>query len=732
MARSTVRSPARVSFRVEWQHGVTRHSPSPPQKAIMARSPIASTAWLVAALTSLAWSQVSALAQEAASAKALLAAELPEFAIARLGGLRFKHPSRVKELAFSPDGRTMATVALLDVRLWDLAEGTLVGLARQGFSTSSPGECRPVFYPPGKTLAVPSRDGLLVWNLTGDHKVRYLGKDHRPRHCAFVSRGALLVWDRFIGASTLEIYDRTVDRQLPAIPLPAPVAEIAVAAETNRVLIAFDNGSVALCDVKTGNRIWPTETEWLKPRPSRPSFLHVAITPNGKTIAIASDGELATFDIVSGEKRNAIKLMDAFVMDLHFITSRGSTMLAAVLQDREVGLGETKYFRPELTLYDVATGKQRSRHELREQQYEFAVSQDGTMLADRSGVNFRLRRLLDFSEPSPRAGHDCDVAYVQVLTKGRLLSWGTDVRSVVWDLAKTEPLLEVVNQDLPFRATGDERLIALCPTEKRMAVSQGKQGIEFWNVDDCTREMNYTTADLSLTAMQFSPHDDLLAYGDEAGNVSLFEFSSGKVQQRWKMWANDSPQSKPIRSSERLPFTESTSISISARASPKIQSLSWSPDGRTLLVGSPSGIRAIELASGVIRAEGFEATEQVDDRFVAFSPDGKLLMELRDGKQCLVTDVASGKLAWKSEAGQHLFLFATSLACSPDSRLIAGAHDDSVRLVEARTGLEVTSFTTGHHRATSICFSADGEQLACGGRNGTVLIFDLEQVLRAP
>ena len=50
---------------------------------------------------------------------------LPEHAVARLGCLRLRHPTTIQHLAFSPDGKRLASWGGRIARLWDVATGKL-------------------------------------------------------------------------------------------------------------------------------------------------------------------------------------------------------------------------------------------------------------------------------------------------------------------------------------------------------------------------------------------------------------------------------------------------------------------------------------------------------------------------------------------------------------------------------------------------------------------------------
>src|SRR5205085_2264989 len=87
---------------------------------------------------------------------------LPEGAVARMGTVRFRHAGTIGGIAYSPDGKTLASVSFAPgagekVRLWDLATGR----ERQCLENS----VAAAFSPDGKTLAVGTTDGVVqLWN----------------------------------------------------------------------------------------------------------------------------------------------------------------------------------------------------------------------------------------------------------------------------------------------------------------------------------------------------------------------------------------------------------------------------------------------------------------------------------------------------------------------------------------------------------------------------------------
>lgn len=151
----------------------------------------------------------------------------------------------------------------------------------------------------------------------------------------------------------------------------------------------------------------------------------------------------------------------------------------------------------------------------------------------------------------------------------------------------------------------------------------------------------------------------------------------------------------------------------------------WSTvNGKPIVPGSTSAAWTLERVIG-----GGDGKSPITDRAnsLAFSPDGKTLAvgsgEPSRGGDITLWDLATGKLV-KNFAERHLdSVFA--LAFSPDGKLLAsGGADKAVRITDLSTGKVVKVFEGHTHHVLGVSWRADGRLLASSGADNVVKVWD--------
>lgn len=143
-------------------------------------------------------------------------------------------------------------------------------------------------------------------------------------------------------------------------------------------------------------------------------------------------------------------------------------------------------------------------------------------------------------------------------------------------------------------------------------------------------------------------------------------------------------------------------------------SVSFSPDGKTLLVGTHNQVLVYDLATKKQTAAWATSTGLV--RSLAFLPGGTKVV-VGAYQSASVWDVATGKK--ERDLPKHRG-FVTSLAISPDGKLLATACDDeAARIVRIDDGSLLQTLDHDGEPVTGVAFSADGKLLATSSGDET-------------
>ena len=166
-------------------------------------------------------------------------------------------------------------------------------------------------------------------------------------------------------------------------------------------------------------------------------------------------------------------------------------------------------------------------------------------------------------------------------------------------------------------------------------------------------------------------------------------------------------------------------IRINTRYEPSMQvdSVAFSPDGKTLANGSMDGtIRLWNTNSGKLKRTLIGQIGFI--KSLTFSPDGKLLASGSDDGSILV---------WDTETGKHEPFLAErvdSISCVSFSRdgsmLVGGSPNGDIYLFDVVTGNSKKTFTGHIGEISHLMFSPDSSKIASACWDGSVRLWDIE------
>jgi WD40 repeat protein/DNA-binding SARP family transcriptional activator len=608
------------------------------------------------------------------------------------------HSNGVVGIAFSPDGRRIATTSRdQTAKVWDAATGqeilTLSGHTGQLFSIA--------YSPDGKRLATASNDKTAkVWDAaTGAELLTLTGHTDVVSEVTFSPDGTRLATSSGFGNTetvdhTAKVWDAASGKELlTLIGHTKGVNAITYSPDGRRLATGSNDNTAKIWDAATGKELLTLAGHTKDVR-------SLAFSPDGKRLATGStDGTAKVWDTATGQFLMTL-FTDSYTVNSIAFDSAGTRILTS----RADGTAK---------VWDAANGQLLLTLAGHSANVGHAVfSPDGTRVATASGD--LTARVWDVSPAGGRewltlANHNGPIRSVAYSGDGRRIATASADRTAkVWDAQTGKELLTLSGH------TDDVRDIVFSPDGSRLATNSSDQTARLWDAATGKELLNVPTESYRNG---FGLHVAISPDGQRIAVPGPGDLNTTTGAGVLKLW--------DIRSGKEL-------LTLTGHRG-AVYGVAFSPDGKRVATGSTditAKVWDISTALNTGAVTGKELLSLVGHTSgvfdVNFSPDGRWI----------ATASVDGARVWDAASGQLLLTLSghtgqvRSSVFSPDgTRLATGGTDGTAKVwdVSPASGRQEQPLTLYGHGTTvhRAIFSPDGKRLVTAGADGTARVYAL-------
>ncbi|MXV77511.1 PQQ-binding-like beta-propeller repeat protein [Candidatus Poribacteria bacterium] len=440
-----------------------------------------------------------------------------------------------EKLEFSPDGKTLVSSSQYltsrnrgmaytqgPIEIWDVDTGEQLAALRSNRVKQV------AFSGDGKCLALTGYAGCVIWDIGTRSKIATFLEVETVR---FSGDGKLLY---LISKDNYTVWDLFAGQEISKVPLDLDESK----PFPERFVLSGDGATLATTDANGEVHVWQSHTDepliTLTSSFTRP-FTSLTVSHDGKTIATSDVLErIQLWDVSTRRKRMTIKTDEESIRALTF-TKDNQTLISESRGDIKmwnINSGELQkaYTIPEALVGSFSDSFNDGTHFSGETVGIFAQNGNKLIIQTRSGTEIwdtiNGKELYTFT--------NIDQHWYTSTINEETFVYGIGSKVFLWDLKKGEEVgtlktskgfFDGFLERFNFR-NFNVHALAFTPDGKTLVVGNGDKKIQLWDIVDQRLIDTMTGHQHAVCQLAFSADGKILASGDTGGKIHLWEFAT--------------------------------------------------------------------------------------------------------------------------------------------------------------------------------------------------------------